>query len=92
MSTTYFEFASGDFAQSAGAIVVVDSADRARADEARELVENLLSDELLAGKPLLVMANKRDRPDCMTQDELIEVTNLRAYPPKRWYLQVSSVR
>ena len=69
-------------------MVVVDATDRARADEAREIIENMLTDEQLSEKPLLVLANKQDKLDAMSVDEVVDKMNLRAYDVRRWYVQV----
>lgn len=43
-----------------GAIFVVDSADQARMEEAREELLDAIQHEKLAGKPVLIFANKQD--------------------------------
>jgi ADP-ribosylation factor-like protein 13B len=45
-----------------GLVYVVDAADPARFEEARAVLAQALADPHLAGKPLLVLANKQDLP------------------------------
>jgi len=59
-------------------VYMVDSADKRRTDEAAEELQALLDEELLAGIPLLVFANKQDLLNAMTAGELmkeLELTN-----------------
>lgn len=69
-------------------MIVVDATDRARVGEAREIIENMLTDEQLSEKPLLVLANKQDKHDAMGVEEVVDKMNLRAYDVRRWYVQV----
>jgi small GTP-binding protein len=50
------------FADLHGVIYVVDAADTARFEEARAVLAQAMADAHLAGKPLLVLANKQDLP------------------------------
>ncbi|KAJ8401753.1 hypothetical protein AAFF_G00377240 [Aldrovandia affinis] len=59
-----------------GIIFVVDSSDRTRSGEAKEFLVDLLKEPRVAGKPLLVLANKQDKMNAMLGSELIEVLSL----------------
>ncbi|XP_077414208.1 ADP-ribosylation factor-like protein 14 [Vanacampus margaritifer] len=76
------------FHQDTAAIVfVVDSADRARAAEARRELESTLKSEQLRGRPLVVLANKQDVDGAMNVSELNDDFNLRRICGDReWYV------
>ncbi|XP_060741052.1 ADP-ribosylation factor-like protein 13A isoform X3 [Tachysurus vachellii] len=59
-----------------GVIFVVDSSDRHRIKEVKELLTDMLRHPKLAGKPLLVLANKQDKMNALLGVELIEVLSL----------------
>ncbi|XP_035288099.1 ADP-ribosylation factor-like protein 13B [Anguilla anguilla] len=59
-----------------GIVFVVDSCDRTRAEEAKDLLTDLLKQPSAAGKPLLVLANKQDKMNAMLGSELIEILSL----------------
>ncbi|KAM4621905.1 ADP-ribosylation factor-like protein 13A [Polymixia lowei] len=56
-----------------GIIFVVDSSDRHRIKEVRELLTDLLKQPRVAGKPILVLANKQDKMNALLGSELIEI-------------------
>lgn len=62
--------------QAHGVIFVVDSSDFRRLDEARDVLHNLLSHEKIAGKPLIVLANKQDSDDALDEIDIIEKLQL----------------
>jgi len=67
------------YCRGVGAIVyMVDAADHDRIEAARNELHNLLDKVHLAGIPVLVLGNKRDLPDALDENELIEQMNLRA--------------
>ena len=51
---------------------MVDAADHDRIEAARNELHNLLDKGHLAGIPVLVLGNKRDLPDALDENELIE--------------------
>lgn len=51
-------------------VFVVDSSNRERVSEARDVLKHLLKDQRLQGVPLMVLANKKDRPNCMSIREV----------------------
>ena len=57
-------------------IYVVDSADEARVMEVKENLSELLSEELLAGVPLLVFANKQDLDLALEAPEIMNTLEL----------------
>ena len=56
--------------QSHGVIYVLDASDQDRLEESRQLLRQTLMNEHLRGKPLLLLANKQDRPGALTPDRL----------------------
>ncbi|XP_014244409.1 ADP-ribosylation factor-like protein 13B isoform X2 [Cimex lectularius] len=59
-----------------GVIFVVDASDRSRLEESRSILESLLRDEKLSGKPVLVLANKQDKPDALDEIDIVEMLKL----------------
>ncbi|XP_042349705.1 ADP-ribosylation factor-like protein 13A [Plectropomus leopardus] len=59
-----------------GIIFVVDSCDRQRIKEVKEVLADLLKQPRVAGKPLLVLANKQDKMNALLGNELIEILSL----------------
>ncbi|XP_008324665.1 ADP-ribosylation factor-like protein 13A isoform X2 [Cynoglossus semilaevis] len=64
------------YAEAHAVIFVVDSSDRQRIREVREVLADLLKEPLVAGKPLLVLANKQDKVNALPGSELIELLSL----------------
>ncbi|XP_074505540.1 ADP-ribosylation factor-like protein 13A isoform X1 [Sebastes fasciatus] len=56
-----------------GIIFVVDSSDRQRIKEVKEVLADLLKQTRVAGKPILVLANKQDKMNALLGSELIEI-------------------
>ncbi|XP_056295412.1 ADP-ribosylation factor-like protein 13A [Pseudoliparis swirei] len=56
-----------------GIIFVVDSSDRQRIKEVKEVLADLLKQPRVAGKPILVLANKQDKMNALLGSELIEI-------------------
>jgi len=68
-----------NYYQNTDAIVyMIDSADRRRTDEAAEELTSLLEEELLAGVPVLVYANKQDLLNAMTAAEVMKELDISA--------------
>ncbi|XP_059201760.1 ADP-ribosylation factor-like protein 13A [Centropristis striata] len=59
-----------------GIIFVVDSNDRQRIKEVKEVLADLLKQPRVAGKPILVLANKQDKMNALLGSELIEILSL----------------
>ncbi|XP_039976433.1 ADP-ribosylation factor-like protein 13A isoform X2 [Xiphias gladius] len=63
-------------AEAHGIIFVVDSSDRPRIKEVKEVLADLLRQPRVAGKPILVLANKQDKMNAFLGSELIEILSL----------------
>ncbi|XP_046667228.1 ADP-ribosylation factor-like protein 13B [Homalodisca vitripennis] len=59
-----------------GIIFVVDASDLLRIDESRKVLEELLAHDKLAGKPLLLLANKQDREGALDEIDIVERLNV----------------
>ncbi|KAL2911988.1 ADP-ribosylation factor-like protein 8B [Polyrhizophydium stewartii] len=59
-------------------VYVVDSADHAKLPSSRMELHNLLDRQLLAGIPVLVLGNKNDLPEALSEDELIDQLELKS--------------
>nr|XP_019935178.1 PREDICTED: ADP-ribosylation factor-like protein 13A [Paralichthys olivaceus] len=64
------------YAEAHGVIFVVDSGDKQRIKEVKELLADLLKHPRVAGKPILVLANKQDKMNALLGSELIEILSL----------------
>jgi signal recognition particle receptor subunit beta len=68
-------------------IFVVDSTDLDRLDDARCAMQRVLTEELLAGVPILVYANKQDLPNAMSTNTLIDALGLPGTHGHEWHVQ-----
>ncbi|XP_041800470.1 ADP-ribosylation factor-like protein 13A [Chelmon rostratus] len=64
------------YGEAHGIIFVVDSSDRQRIKEVKEVLVDLLKHPRVAGKPILVLANKQDKMNALLGSELIEILSL----------------
>ncbi|KAM9282678.1 ADP-ribosylation factor-like protein 13B, partial [Cariama cristata] len=64
------------YADAHGVIFVVDSSDIARMEETKQALADVLSSPKIAGKPVLVLANKQDREGALPEADLIETLDL----------------
>ncbi|XP_074660122.1 uncharacterized protein LOC141912688 [Tubulanus polymorphus] len=64
------------FAEVYGIVYVLDSTERERFAEAKFVLLNLLENARIAGKPLLVLANKQDMEGAMDEIDIIEAISL----------------
>ncbi|TMS17358.1 ADP-ribosylation factor-like protein 13B [Larimichthys crocea] len=64
------------YGEAHGIIFVVDSSDRQRIKEVKEVLGDLLKQSRVAGKPILVLANKQDKMNALLGSELIEILSL----------------
>ncbi|XP_042594189.1 ADP-ribosylation factor-like protein 13A isoform X2 [Cyprinus carpio] len=64
------------YGEAHGIIFVVDSSDRQQMKEVKEALVDLLKHPRVAGKPLLVLANKQDKINALLGNELIEILSL----------------
>lgn len=63
------------FYEAHAVVFVVDSTDRARIEECRNELEQIISSEVMEGTPVLMLANKQDRDDCMEVEDIKEIFN-----------------
>ncbi|XP_040030671.2 ADP-ribosylation factor-like protein 13A [Gasterosteus aculeatus] len=61
------------YGEAHGIVFVLDSSDRQRIKEVKEVLADLLKQPRVAGKPLLVLANKQDKMNALLGNELIEI-------------------
>ncbi|XP_069700555.1 uncharacterized protein [Periplaneta americana] len=61
-----------------GVIFVVDASDVSRFEEGRNVLETLLAHGKLAGKPVLLLANKQDREGALDELDIVEQLNVEA--------------
>ncbi|KAJ4921660.1 hypothetical protein JOQ06_003340 [Pogonophryne albipinna] len=71
-------------------VFVVDSSDPARLPEAQKVLKKVLSEEILRDVPLMVLANKKDRPNSMTIREVSQQLDLAQYGDRLWEIQACS--
>ncbi|XP_071439861.1 ADP-ribosylation factor-like protein 13B [Hetaerina americana] len=64
------------FVDAHGLIFVLDSSDIEKVTECRDVLKNLLSDDKLSGKPLLVLGNKQDVEGALDEIDLVEMLHL----------------
>ncbi|XP_022190631.2 ADP-ribosylation factor-like protein 13B [Nilaparvata lugens] len=64
------------FADVHGVIFVVDASDRGRLDECKNVLTELLKNEKLAGKPVLMLANKQDKEGALDELDIVERLNV----------------
>ncbi|XP_077150216.1 ADP-ribosylation factor-like protein 13B isoform X1 [Ranitomeya variabilis] len=64
------------YAESYGVVFVIDSSDVDRMEETKETVAEVLRHPKIAGKPVLVLANKQDREGAMAEADIIEFLSL----------------
>ncbi|XP_059857996.1 ADP-ribosylation factor-like protein 13A [Delphinus delphis] len=60
------------YAQAHGLVFVLDSSDLSRMQEVKVILPHLLSDERVAGKPILFLANKQDKKDALLLRDITE--------------------
>lgn len=65
-------------------IFVVDSADKARIEIAREELHAMLAEEELKNAVLLVFANKQDLPDTLNEAQVSEALGLPSLKNRQW--------
>lgn len=63
------------YPQCHGIIFVVDSTDRSRIGECNEVLTTVMMDEDVEGVPVLMLANKQDRPDAMEVQDIKQIFN-----------------
>ncbi|CAG8574273.1 6781_t:CDS:2, partial [Scutellospora calospora] len=56
-------------------IFVVDSTDKERIEECKEIFERIITNEEVEGVPVLMLANKQDLPNSLKVEEIKEIFN-----------------
>lgn len=69
---------------------MVDSADTARTDEAKEELQSMLLEDDLKNVPLLVFANKQDLTFALSAQEIAEKLSLDAIKDRKWSIYACS--
>ena len=72
-----------------GVIFVVDSNDRSRITEAREVMQRMLNEDELRNAVWLVFANKQDLPEAMSAAEITEKLGLHSIRNRRKFIQAT---
>uniref|UniRef100_A0A2K5HPW5 ADP ribosylation factor like GTPase 13A n=1 Tax=Colobus angolensis palliatus TaxID=336983 RepID=A0A2K5HPW5_COLAP len=60
------------YAQAHGLVFVLDSSDIRRMQEVKIILTHLLSDKRVAGKPILILANKQDKKKALMPSDIID--------------------
>ena len=78
----------GTLMKGASAIIfVVDSSDRARTEEAKNELWNVLLDPQFPDAPVLIVANKQDKEGAMSVKEIVHAFNLDQMGSRSWHIQ-----
>nr|XP_043639950.1 ADP-ribosylation factor 2-like [Erigeron canadensis] len=84
------QYMSRYFQNTEALIYVVDSNDRARIDEARDELQQMLNQEYSRDSELLVFANKQDLPNAMNSAEITDKLGLHSLQHRNWHIQSTS--
>jgi len=83
------------YSESHAVIFIVDSSDRDRIDESRDAFETMVTNEHLAGVPLMLLANKQDLEGCLKVTEVKTIFNSQLQnmgQRESWVQAVSALR
>ncbi|KAH3764838.1 ADP-ribosylation factor 1 [Pelomyxa schiedti] len=75
------------FQNTQGLLFVVDSNDRERVEEARDVLQRMMAEDELRDAILIVFANKQDLPNAMTVAELSNKLGLQSMKSHKWFIQ-----
>merc|ERR1712129_224963 len=78
------------FQGSKALVLVVDSNDRDRIDEAHKELHRTLQEDEMRDAALLVFANKQDLPNAMTVQEVTDKLQLHQIRNRQWFIQEST--
>ena len=67
-----------------GIILVIDSNDKERFDDAIECFQNILEEKELKNCPILIMANKQDMSEILSLDEITLFLKNEKYNDRKW--------
>ncbi|CAK6441944.1 unnamed protein product [Pipistrellus nathusii] len=71
-----------------GLVYVVDSADRQRLEDARREFEHILGNEHIRHVPVVLLANKQDKPGALTAEDITRLFQVQKLCCDRsWYVQ-----
>ena len=73
-----------------GVIFVVDSSDKERLEEAKEVLHSMVQDQRLNDTPLLVFSNKIDLPATLPVSEVEKCLNLHKIIGRKWTVEETS--
>lgn len=65
---------------------MVDSADKERMEIAKQELELMLNEEEVKGLPVLILANKQDLPEAMSEAEIMTALDLHNIKNRQWSL------
>ncbi|RLN57846.1 hypothetical protein BBJ29_002167 [Phytophthora kernoviae] len=91
-SATFYDLGGGPtfrnvwreyYADAHGVIFVVDSSSENSVIQAASVLEESMANELMANKPLLIFANKRDHCDAVPEQEMQNFLRLQKYPSSK---------
>ncbi|KAG7402145.1 hypothetical protein PHYBOEH_005708 [Phytophthora boehmeriae] len=91
-SATFYDLGGGPtfrnvwreyYADAHGVIFVVDSSSVNAVIQAASVLEESMANELMANKPLLIFANKRDHSDAVPEQEMQNLLHLQKYPSSK---------
>jgi signal recognition particle receptor subunit beta len=61
-----------------GVIYVIDASDHAHLERSKEIFGSLMSNDLLMGKPMLILSNKQDLPGALDSLDICDYFEVRA--------------
>ncbi|KAE9356001.1 hypothetical protein PR003_g2542 [Phytophthora rubi] len=91
-SATFYDLGGGPafrnvwkeyYADVHGVIFVVDSSSENAVLQAANVLEESMANEVMANKPLLIFANKRDHADAITEQEMQSLLRLNKFPSSK---------
>jgi len=81
------KFWSNFFKNTDAIVYVIDSSDREHLEESHHALQEILGNQLVAGIPLLVFANKQDLSCASRADDISDVLELATIKDRSWKLQ-----
>lgn len=64
-----------------GVIYVIDSSDHAQLERSKEILGSIMANDLLMGKPMLVLSNKQDLPGALDSLDICDYFEVRELLP-----------